>query len=127
MVSPSDSGRRSIALSARLTAMAFSQQSGPPASTSQVKELLGLLKSAGYAGFREARGPLGFTQRQGAGKFTHDEAGGFIDQLQEAEFNGQPAVAPTPALSGTDRLMRRMPAEQLATELRRRGWTLIEP
>jgi len=107
--------------------MAFGQQSGPPASTSQVKELLALLKNAGYADFREARGPLGFTQRQGAGKFTRDEATGFIDQLQDAEFNGEPAVLPTSTVSGTEQLMRRMPAEQLAAELRRRGWTVTEP
>ena len=113
--------------SARLTDMAFGQQSGPPASASQVKELLALLKNAGYADFREARGPLGFTQRQGAGKFTRDEATGFIDQLQDAEFNEERAVLPTSTLSGTEQLIRRLPTDQLAAELRRRGWTVDEP
>ena len=107
--------------------MAFGQQSGPPASASQVKELLALLKNAGYADFREARGPLGFTQRQGAGKFTRDEATGFIDQLQDAEFNEERAVLPTSTLSGTEQLIRRLPTDQLAAELRRRGWTVDEP
>ncbi len=37
-------------------AMAFGQQSGPPASTSQVKELVGLLTRAGYADFRQRAG-----------------------------------------------------------------------
>ena len=52
--------------------MAFGQQSGPPASAKQVKELLTLLKNLGHSDFRDARGPMGFTQRQAAGKFTRD-------------------------------------------------------
>ena len=108
--------------------MAFGQQSGPPASARQVKELLALLQGTGHADFREARGPLGFTQRQAAGKFTRDEAAVFIDRLQDAEFNGTALVAaPAGMLSGLEPAMRRMPAEQLAAELRRRGWTVTEP
>lgn len=85
--------------------MAFGQQSGPPASHRQVQRLLELLADAGYAGFREARGPLGFTQRQGGGKFTGPEADAFIAQLEaEAEGGGggggdtppEPAPAPAP-------------------------------
>lgn len=113
---------------ARLPIMAFGQQSGPPASGSQVRELLALLKAAGHANFREARGPMGFTQRQAAGKFTPDEAAGFIDQLQDAEFNGDAAVVlPASTLSGTERLIRQMPDEQLAVELQRRGWSVTKP
>jgi hypothetical protein len=66
--------------------MPFGQQSGPPASARQVAELLTLLHDAGHTDFRDARGPMGFTQRQAAGKFSRDEATAFIDQLQEAEF-----------------------------------------
>ncbi len=35
--------------------MAFGQQSGPPASSKQVEELLALFEGAGYSSFREAR------------------------------------------------------------------------
>jgi len=108
--------------------VAFGQQSGPPASASQLRELLALLNDAGHAGFREARGPMGFTQRQGAGKFTRDEAAGFIDRLQDAEFTGEAAVVPPASqLSGAEQLIRRMPDEQLVAELQRRGWTVTRP
>lgn len=68
--------------------MAFGQQSGPPASARQVQELLALLQDAGQTDFRDARGPLGFTQRQAAGKFTRDEATELIDRLQSSEGDG---------------------------------------
>ena len=54
--------------------MAFGQPGGPPASAKQVRELLELLHAAGHSDFRDARGPLGFNQRQAGGKFTRDEA-----------------------------------------------------
>ena len=66
--------------------MTFGQQSGPPASPRQVQQLLALLKDAGHTDFRDARGPMGFTQRQAGGKFTRDEAAAFIDQLQDKEL-----------------------------------------
>jgi hypothetical protein len=117
-----------VATSARLPPMAFGQQSGPPASAKQVQELLALLKDAGHTDFRDARGPMGFTQRQAAGKFTRDEAAAFIDRLQDAEFNGSaPIAAPAWRLSAQEQMMRQMPSEQLAVELRRRGWTATEP
>jgi hypothetical protein len=108
--------------------MAFGQQSGPPASAKQVRELLALLKDAGHTDFRDARGPMGFTQRQAAGKFARDEAAAFIGQLQDAESDGSTAV-PVPAWrrSAQEQMMSCMPSEQLAGELRRRGWTAIEP
>lgn len=61
--------------------MAFGQSLGPPATRRQVEELLVLLQEAGHADFRDARGPMGFTQRQANGKFTRDEADAFIEQL----------------------------------------------
>ncbi len=108
--------------------MAFGQQSGPPASAKQVRELLALLKDAGHTDFRDARGPMGFTQRQAAGKFARDEAAAFIGQLQDTEPDGSTAV-PVPAWrrSAQEQMMSSMPSEQLAGELRRRGWTAIEP
>ena len=108
--------------------MAFGQQSGPPASARQVQELMALLRGAGHTDFRDARGPMGFTQRQAAGKFTGDEAAAFIDRLQEAEIDGSAPVAAMPParLSAAEQAMRRMPAEQLAAELRRRGWTVMD-
>jgi hypothetical protein len=108
--------------------MAFGQQSGPPASAKQVRELLALLKDAGHTDFRDARGPMGLSQRQAAGKFTRDEAAAFIARLQGNELDGS-ALAAVPAvrLSAQQQLMRHLPAEQLAVELRRRGWTVTEP
>jgi hypothetical protein len=106
--------------------MTFGQQSGTPASAKQVQELLTLLKDAGHSDFRDARGPMGFTQRQAAGKFTRDEAVAFIDRLQDAEFDGIPVEIPAWRLSSQEQIIRHMPAEQLAAELRRRGWSVIE-
>lgn len=108
--------------------MAFGQQAGPPASARQVQELLALLQDAGHDDFRDARGPMGFTQRQAAGKFTRDEAGALIDRLQEAEHAGAGvATTPAPRLSAAEQALRRVPAEQLAAELQRRGWVVMEP
>jgi hypothetical protein len=109
--------------------MPFGQQSGPPASTRQVQELRALLEGAGHSDFRDARGPMGFTQRQAAGKFTSSEAAAFIDRLQEEEFDGnsRSAVEPPNRLSAKEQALHRMPARQLAAELERRGWTVIEP
>ena len=115
--------------------MAFGQQAGPPASRREVQELLTLLQDAGHTDFRDARGPMGFTQRQAAGKFTRDEAAAFIAQLQEAESSGEPAETaepaeprpPNPRLSAAEQVLRRMPAEQLAAELQRRGWVVVQP
>jgi hypothetical protein len=87
--------------------MAFGQQSGPPASSEQVRELLALLNDAGHTDFRDARGPMGFTQRQAAGKFTRDEAAAFIARLQGNEPEGTSlAVAPAAKLSAQEQLLR---------------------
>jgi len=132
--------------------MAFGQQSGPPATGKQVQELLSLLNEAGHSDFRDARGPMGFTQRQAGGKFTRDEAAGFIEQLQlEAEQAEAAGIAPAPvdpAPSSSARpkaakpaaraprakpaaeanpALAAVPAEELAAELQRRGWIVVEP
>jgi hypothetical protein len=109
--------------------MAFGQQAGPPATGRQVQELLGLLNEAGHSDFRDARGPMGFNQRQAAGKFTRDEADAFIEQLQAAD-EAPEAIAPVvaaPRLTAADRALRAVPDEQLAAELQRRGWVVMEP
>src|SRR5215813_3942194 len=87
--------------------MAFGQQPGPPASRREVQELLTLLQDAGHSDFRDARGPMGFTQRQAAGKFTRDEAAAFIAQLQEAESSGEPPAPrpPNPRVSATEQML----------------------
>lgn len=75
--------------------MAFGQQNGRPATGRQVQTLAELLSAAGYADFRDARGPMGFTQRQAGGKFTANEADAFIEQLEaEAEEGAGDADAP---------------------------------
>ena len=128
--------------------MAFGQASGPPATGKQVQELLTLLQEAGHSDFRDARGPMGFNQRQAGGKFTRDEADTFIQQLQdEAEGSGveeppaptkavpkaAPKVAPKVSkgaperLSASEQTLRRFSTPQLAAELQRRGWIVVEP
>jgi hypothetical protein len=112
-----------------ITGMAFGQQSGFPAHARQVQELLGLVQEAGHADFRDARGPLGLTQRQAGGKFTADEASALIEQLREAADSGGAAVAAPPVarLTAAEQALRQVPAEQLAAELQRRGWVVLEP
>jgi len=121
--------------------MAFGQASGPPASHSQLRELTELLEAAGHSDFRDARGPMGFTQRQASGKFTRDEADEFIAALQEAahESNPEPAStaapteAPVPARPKQRQRAKAAPPldtfsdEQLAAELQSRGWVVMEP
>ncbi len=116
--------------------MAFGQHSGPPATARQVKQLTDLVVAAGHTDFRDARGPLGLTQRQAGGKFTREEADDLIARL-EAEVEAEVVPAdPVPAAS-VARFDRReaqrrqaladMPAEALAAELQRRGWVVLEP
>jgi hypothetical protein len=107
--------------------MSFGQVSGPPATAKQVNELLSLLNEAGHSDFRDARGPMGFTQRQAGGKFSRDEADAFIAQLQE-EAEQQPAAeAPAAVAVVIDDAVRKLPTEQLAAELQRRGWIVAAP
>jgi hypothetical protein len=108
--------------------MAFGQHAGPPATSRQVGELLALLQAAGHEDFRDARGPMGFTQRQAAGRFTRDDAEQLIARLQAAsdEEGGPPAELRT-RVSNAESLLRRIPAELLAGELQRRGWLVVEP
>ncbi len=68
--------------------MAFNQPSGPPATARQLRDLTALVEAAGHTGFRDARGPLGLTQRQAGGRFTRDEAEDLIARL-EAEVGGE--------------------------------------
>ncbi len=135
--------------------MAFGQQSGPPATARQLKDLETLVVAAGHSDFRDARGPLGLTQRQAAGKFTRDEADELIGRL-EAEADGadgsagatEPAppaaargAAPRSAATSAaaverriaakdaqqQAMVRKLPDAVLAAELQRRGWVVLEP
>ena len=104
--------------------MAFGQQPGPPASARQVADLLALLRAAGYADFRDARGPMGFTQRQAGGKFTRDEAAALIDRLEnaQADASATPRIGPVdeptgpPAEAVPDPALQHMPSERLAAD-----------
>src|SRR5579862_3173421 len=102
--------RQGATTSARLASMAFGQQSGPPASARQVKELLALLQGLGHTDFRDARGPMGFTQRQAGGRFTSDEAAALIDRLQETELETSDAADAPVERSGPTRARRDAPA-----------------
>lgn len=107
--------------------MAFGQAAGPPASAKAMTELLDLLHAVGHADFRDARGPLGFNQRQAAGRFTRDEAAAFIEALQAAAEREEP-VEPPAAQAGRSRpALGRVPAEELAAELQARGWQVQPP
>jgi hypothetical protein len=108
--------------------MAFGQQAGPPASARQVQELTQLLQAAGHEGFREARHPLGLTQRQAGGRFTRGEADELISRLQETnDASPTKDAAEAPRVDAAQKVLRLMPADQLAIELERRGWTVIPP
>lgn len=114
--------------------MAFGQQSGPPATARQIQQLTQLLLAAGHVDFRDARGPLGLTQRQAAGKFTRDEADDLIARLEDETEDGAGAPPPVAATERFDRrhaervaAVRRLPDELLAAELQRRGWVVMEP
>lgn len=112
-------------------------QSASPASHGQLRELLSLVQAAGHTDFRDARGPLGLTQRQAGGKFSRDEATALIDLLTtaaEADDSDPGASAAAPDISGRElaaearllaerlAVLRGMPADLLAGELQRRGW-----
>jgi hypothetical protein len=108
--------------------MAFGQQQGPPASGRQVQELLVLLQEAGHSDFRDARGPMGFTQRQAGGKFTRAEADALLERLRDPEADAaKPSEVPIWRRSVQQDVLSQIPAERLAVELRRRGWTVAEP
>jgi hypothetical protein len=109
-------------------AMAFGQSSGPPATGRQVRDLLALLHDAGHTDFRDARGPLGLTQRQAGGKFTRDEADSLIEQLgAAADGDAPPIPAVAERLSVREQALRKLPDDVLASELHRRGWIVIAP
>ena len=112
--------------------MAFGQASGPPATAKQVQRLEALLLDAGHVDFRDARGPLGLTQRQAAGRFTRDEADALIEQLEhDAEMSDGAAPSPPPTSiprpAKEHRQLRDVPDDVLAAELQRRGWVVMEP
>lgn len=121
--------------------MAFGQQSGYPASRQQVQQLTELVVAGGYTDLREARHPLGLTQRQSNGKFTRDEADDLIARLESAAEvaafagDGEPSsAAPVVVAPPVDRraaeqmaTLKKMPVGLLAAELQRRGWVVMEP
>jgi hypothetical protein len=115
-------------------------QTAPPATAKQVQYLLSLVQKAGHTDFRDARGPLGLTQRQASGKFSRSEASALIDRLLAADDgtdggDGGSSLSGIGAqVSAADRLeaerasiLRGMPAGLLAGELERRGWRVTPP
>src|SRR4051812_10325366 len=112
--------------------MAFGQSAGPPASPKRVAELAAVLEARGFDSFREARHPIGLTQRQAAGKFTHAEIDELLARLEADGADGASAEAEPP---GPDRRQRArdeelaagLDADVMATELVNRGWCCIAP
>lgn len=118
-------------------------QSAPTATAKQVQYLLSLVQKAGHTSFRDARGALGLTQRQASGKFSRNEASALIDLLlgDGGDGDGDVANGVVSALARAgerisaderlkaDRLdlLRGMPADLMAGELERRGWTVVAP
>jgi hypothetical protein len=122
--------------------MAFGQSAGPPASHRQVQQLTELIHAAGHTDFRDARGPLGLSQRQAGGRFTREEADALIARLELEADRAAPAGEPEPggadpAAERSRPLGRReaelanrlheLPADVLGAELQRRGWVVMEP
>jgi hypothetical protein len=108
--------------------MAFGQQQGPPATARQVQELLVLLQEAGHSDFRDARGPMGFTQRQAGGRFTRTEVEELLERLQNPDPDTETTnEVPIWRRSVQDDVLGQISAERLAIELRRRGWSVVEP
>jgi hypothetical protein len=114
--------------------MAFGQPSGPPASHKQIALLQSLLAAIGHDDFRTARHEFGLTQRQAGGKFSVQEAAALIERLEGSEpaEPAEPQAPPTVqrrevAQRPRTTTLRDMPADQLATELERRGWIVIPP
>jgi hypothetical protein len=71
---------------------------------------------------------MGFTQRQAGGKFTRDEADALLERLRNAEPGSEKATeVPIWRRSVQEDLLSQLPDERLAVELRRRGWTVVEP
>ncbi|MBQ89029.1 MAG: hypothetical protein CL433_09355 [Acidimicrobiaceae bacterium] len=113
-------------------------------------ELLELLQNAGHADFKDARGPMGFNQRQAAGRFTADEAQELIDQLQQAEYEADQQPKATGSSerkqkseqtdgapkrddmtdeerAEMERAVRSASTKSLVLEVRRRGWIVTKP
>jgi len=113
--------------------MAFGESRGYPASHRQVQQLTDLIHSAGHTDFRDARGPLGLTQRQAAGKFTKDEADALIAELEaqvegaDPESGAIPPPRANPRESKYSTTLSKLPTELLAAELQSRGWVVMEP
>ncbi len=117
--------------------MAFGQSSGPSASHRQIAQLVELLQQAGHTDFRDARGPMGFTQRQAGGKFTIDEAEAFIAELEEQLAEPDPSLAaagkhepntpPVVRRTAAERALDKFSDHELATALQSRGWVVMEP
>jgi hypothetical protein len=91
-----------------------------------VAYLEALLEKAGYGSFREARRAFGLTQRQAGGKFSKQEASALIDRLVNGEEPAPPSIDEE-VLAAQATVVRGMPAQVLADELLRRGWTVHEP
>ncbi len=101
--------------------MAFGQSSGPPATGKQLRELQELLEAAGHVDFRDARGPMGFTQRQAGGKFTRDEADAFIEQLEtEIHGDGPPPGSRSPSAERASKPVQPAPSKIVPRQPARR-------
>ena len=95
--------------------MAIGQSSGPPATARQLAQLTELILAAGHSDFRDARGPMGFTSRQAAGRFSRDEAEAFIEQLEaEADHASNSGADSTERAEPVNRTVGRTAPQRVA-------------
>jgi len=71
---------------------------------------------------------MGFTQRQAGGRFTRTEAEELLERLQNPDPDAETTIeVPIWRRSVQDDVLGQISAERLAIELRRRGWSVVEP
>jgi hypothetical protein len=71
---------------------------------------------------------MGFTQRQAGGRFTRTEVEELLERLQNPDPDTETTnEVPIWRRSVQDDVLGQISAERLAIELRRRGWSVVEP
>jgi hypothetical protein len=77
--------------------------------------------------FRDARGPTGFSVRRRASSPATRPTCSLASFGTQSSTRGNSFDVPEWRRSAQEQVIRHIPAERLAVELRRRGWTVVEP